>query len=133
MTEDMSLLMASDSARRAADEINLHISALGEESHGKWVAIRLSDGSSDKVLYDSEASARGHQPHPSFCAYFAIPPFAQFITPAEAEARLTYFRSLADAGYRYESGAPSPIAPLISVAAVRGRSRLALPYRGEWT
>jgi hypothetical protein len=124
---------ASDAARRASEAINVHISALGHEAFGKWVAVRLSDGSSDGVLYDHRREAVSHQFHESQCAYIRIPPFGQFIQPFEAEAMLTYHRSCYDAGYRVpDPEAPAPIVPLVPVAAPRRGSRLALPYRGEW-
>ena len=120
-----------DEARRACDQVNLHIAALGHESYGKWVAIRLSDGGSDGVLYDTRPDAIRHQLHEQLCAYFCIPPFGSMLTPREAEAFLSYARSLYDAGYRIpDPTAPAPITPLIPVAASSRRSRLALPYRG---
>jgi hypothetical protein len=125
--------MASDSARRAADAINLHIHAHGHDAFGKWVAIRLSDGSSDGTLYDRRADAVRHQFHESQCAYFRVPPFGELISPAEAEAFLTYARSVYDAGYRVpDPEAPAMIQPLTTVAAPGRGARLALPYRGEW-
>lgn len=121
----------SDEARRAADAVNLHIAALGHEAYGKWVAIRLSDGGSDGTLYDTRPDAIRHQLHEQLCAYFCIPPFGNLLSPPEAEAFLTYTRSLYDAGYRIpDPTAPAPIVPLINVAAPRRGSRLALPYRG---
>jgi hypothetical protein len=125
---------ASESSRRAADAINLHIHAHGHDAYRKWVAIRLSDGSSDGTLYDTRDDAIRHQLHESQAAYFCLPPFGEFISPEEAEAFLTYHRSVYDAGYRVPGpGGPAMIQPLTKVAAPGRGARLALPYRGEWT
>jgi hypothetical protein len=124
----------SDSSRRAADAVNLHIYAHGDQAFGKWVAIRLSDGGSDGVLYDSRRDAIRHQFHERQCCYFRIPPFGQTITPAEAETFLSYNRSIYDAGYRMpDPDAPAPIPQLTPVVAPRRGAKLALPHRGEWT
>lgn len=123
----------SDEARRAADQVNVHVAALGREACGKWVAIRLSDGGSDGTLYDTRPDAIRHQFHEQQCAYFCIPGVPTFLTAREAEAFLTYCRSLYDAGYRIpDPTAPAPIVPLTAVAAPGRGSRLALPYRGLW-
>lgn len=130
----------SDSAKRAADQVNLHIDTLKFAAVGRWVALRLSDGGSDGVLYDSKRDAIIHQLHEKLCAYLCIPPMAPAhpVTPREMEAYLTLHRSMYDAGFRLQDpdDPRTIINPLISVAAPRypGRrpSRLALPYRGEW-
>lgn len=123
----------SDSARRMADEVNLHIAAIGEAATGKWVAIRLSDGSSDGVLYDTRKAAILHQVHEKQCLYVCIPPFGTQMTPREAQSFLNLHRSMYDAGYRLQDpDDPAPINPLIGVAAPSRRSTLAFPYRGEW-
>lgn len=62
-----------DIGKRASDIINLHITALTwEEIQFKFVAIRLSDGGSDNVLYDSKRDAIRHQVHEQQCAYVAL-------------------------------------------------------------
>lgn len=129
----MNVHMASDSARRAADEINRHIFVLGHEAFGKWVAIRLSDGSSDGVLYDNRADAIRHQLHEHQSAYFCIPPYGCTITASEAETFMTYHRSMYDAGARYgDPDAPAPITPLLATAAPRRGAKLSWAYKGEW-
>ena len=65
-----------DRTRRAYDQIMTHVHGLGEEAAGRWVAIRLSDGGSDGVLYDSKPDATRHQLHEKQCAYVCIPPFS---------------------------------------------------------
>ena len=65
-----------DRTRRAWDQLMTHIAAVGIESAGHWVAIRLSDGGSDGVLYDSKMDATKHQLHERQCAYICIHPFA---------------------------------------------------------
>lgn len=123
----------SDSARRMADNVNIHIAALGEAASGKWVAIRLSDGGSDGVLYDTRTQAITHQVHEKQCLYVRIPPFGDTMTPREAQAFLNLQRSLYDAGYRLQDpDDPAPINPLIPVAAPSARSKFAYLWNGEW-
>ena len=88
----------SDSARRCSDIINMHVTALGFAVFGKWAAIRLSDGGSDNVVYDSKADAVRHQLHEQQCAYVMIP--ADGMSPQNAEIFLEFNRKLRDNGMR---------------------------------
>ena len=87
----------SDEGKRASEIITLHLIA-NNEHVGKWVAIRLSDGGSDGVLYDSRANAIRFQLHEQQCMYVKIPPDGM---PAEHATRfLEIHRMIYDAGYR---------------------------------
>jgi hypothetical protein len=66
-------------------------------SYGKWAAIRLSDGGSDNVVYDSREDAINHQLHEELCCYVFIP--FTGMTPKEAEAFMELNRALYDAGW----------------------------------
>lgn len=88
----------SDAARHASDAVNLHLSALGFEAVGKWVAIRLMDGRSDGTLYDRKAEAIRHQLFEKLCAYVRIPPGG--MNPCQAESYLASHRKMYDAGFR---------------------------------
>jgi hypothetical protein len=88
----------SDAARRASDVITLHLLADRERAVNSWVAIRLSDGGSDGILYDSKAAAVRHQLHEYQCAYAKVPPDG--MGPREAEIFLRFNRELYDAGMR---------------------------------
>lgn len=123
----------SDAARRMSDAVNLHVQALGVQASGRWVAIRLSDGGSDGVLYDYRRDAILHQLHEKLCCYVRIPPFGQMMSTREAESYLTLHRSMYDAGYRLQDpDGPEVIKPLMNVAAPRRGSRLAWKYNGVW-
>lgn len=90
----------SDRARRCSDVITQMIVDFGDRKNelwGKWVAIRLSDGSSDRNIYDSKATAQKHQLHPRQCAYVCIPP--EGMSPRQAETYLRFIEGLYDAGY----------------------------------
>jgi hypothetical protein len=65
---------------------------------GHWVAVRLSDGGSDGVVYDHRREAVAHQLHESLCAYVQIHPGG--MTVAEAESVLKFYRYAYDAGFR---------------------------------
>lgn len=106
----------SDAARRCSDTINTHLLADREGNVGRWVAIRLSDGGSDGVVYDERADAIRHQLHETQCAYV-------FITPdgmgyREAEIFLQYNRRLYDAGMRMPDphrSSPMPITTRLEI------------------
>lgn len=97
----------SDAARRCSDIVN---NAVGEGHRGWWVAVRLSDGGSDGVLYASREAAIKHQIHESQCAYVQVP--WDQMTPREAEAFLGFHRKCYDAGFRLtDPDAPEPVMP----------------------
>lgn len=87
-----------DSARRASDVVNTHLLADRAGNLGRWVAIRLSDGGSDGVVYDSPADAANAQLHYQTCAYVQIQPGG--MPPREAAGMLAYHRAVYDAGNR---------------------------------
>jgi hypothetical protein len=87
-----------DAANRCSDLVALHLSADLEGARNSWVAIRLSDGGSDGVLYETRDSAICHQLHETQCAYLKIPPGG--ITVREAMSYLHFHRQTYDAGFR---------------------------------
>ena len=88
----------SDAARRASEAVQLQLTVNGAHAIGKWVAIRLSDGGSDHVLYDTKADAVRHQLYETMCAYVCIPPGG--MPPEDAEVYLREMRKMYDAGVR---------------------------------
>jgi hypothetical protein len=89
----------SDAARHCADAVNIHVTVHGAfGAIGKWVAVRLADGKSDGMLYDTKGDAVKHQLHEMMCAYVCITPGG--MTPADAESYLRTHRKLYEAGYR---------------------------------
>lgn len=90
-----------DAAQRMADTLALHQTALGfdEILAGRYVAVRLSDGGSDGVAYDSRAAAIVHQKHnASRCAYFRVP--LERMSVQACDVLLMYVRAAYDHGYR---------------------------------
>lgn len=88
-------LKCGDAARRVSDEITLHAIA---GSAGKWAAIKLADGTSDHVAYDSRSDAVIHQASPEYCTFVLIPPDG--MTVKEADVFLDFWRQVYDAGFR---------------------------------
>lgn len=86
----------SDAARRVSDAMTLHLLADGDGNWHKWVAFRLSDGTSDGVVYDTPIEAADHQLHYKQCAYIQIQRGG--ISPKAAEVMLNYYRKTYDAG-----------------------------------
>ena len=85
----------SDAAKRCSDIVTMHIAA-GQA--GRWCAIRLSDGGSDGVVYDTRSDAIRHQLHETLCAYVQIP--RDSMPPEHAERFLAFHRKCYDAGFR---------------------------------
>lgn len=89
-----------DRTRRAWDVLQTHCLAVpAGDIGGWWVAIRLSDGSSDGNLYRSKAEATRFQLHETQCAYVCIPPFGD-MTIRELDLFLRLNEQVYDAGGR---------------------------------
>jgi hypothetical protein len=86
---------AIDIGKRASEAINLHVYG---GNVGKWVAIRLSDGGSDGIPYDTRREAITHQLHEQLCCYIKVTPDG--ITPHDALRFVLVNRALYDAGFR---------------------------------
>jgi hypothetical protein len=62
-----------DSAKRMSEVINERLAWFPFlELMTKWMAFRLEDGSSDRIVYDSRAEAVRHQTNENLCCYFAF-------------------------------------------------------------
>lgn len=72
-----------DAARRCSDAVTFQLTVHGENAFGKWLAVRLIDGSSDATLYDTKADAVRHQFHEQLCAYICIPPTGMPVEDAQ--------------------------------------------------
>ena len=88
-----------DRTRRAYDAITLHYLGKGTDAGGHWVAIRLSDGGSDNVLYNSKADATRRQLHEKQCAYICLPPYGQ-MSIGEVHRYLELNEQIYDSGGR---------------------------------
>ncbi len=73
-----------DTGKRASDAIRQHISNDRELAVGSWIALRLSDGGSDRQLYPTKSTAIEYQLHETQCAYVVIPPDGMSKQDAEA-------------------------------------------------
>lgn len=62
-----------DAAKRMTDTINLHrVANEWEDIKTKYVAFKMSDGTSDDVLYDTYQDAYSHQSLPQTCIYISF-------------------------------------------------------------
>lgn len=89
----MNLIKYSDAAKRCSDTVNLHITAAIAQGDidvamGKWIAIKLEDGSSDNTLYDTKDDAIKYQSNPKLCCYIKIPPDGMTLKHAESYLRI---------------------------------------------
>lgn len=92
-----------ESGKRAADNLNIHtLCNTREDIRDKWVAIKLADGSSDGVLYDSAPDAVRHQLHEQQCWYVCF----RGLSPGGINAKdcaimLMHYRKAYAAGLRF--------------------------------
>lgn len=102
------LMELSDAGRRCSDTIRMHIAA---GMSGKYAAIKLIDGSSDGIAYDTRADAIRHQLHETLCAYVKIP--VDDMPPEHATRFLILNRKVYDAGAHFtDPDGPEMFMPL---------------------
>jgi hypothetical protein len=103
-------MQVDDAAKRAYDVVREIVGNLSYEERTAYpyVALKLSDGSSDGKNYDTKREAVAAQFHEQLCAYFSfrLAPNG-FATPRDAAIFLAYHRAAYDAGARL----PDPDAP----------------------
>lgn len=90
-----------DAAKRASDFVNealVHYPWDVIKSH--CVAIRLSDGGSDRVLYENKKEAVKHQLHEQQCAYVFFRNMLGGSTPREMAEFIKFNREAYKAGFR---------------------------------
>ena len=84
-----------DAARRMASAVTL---AAMNGGAGRWLSVKLQDGSSDHTLYDRRSDAVSHQLSPEYATYVMIPPDG--MTTGQADRVLGFWRDCYDAGFR---------------------------------
>lgn len=115
----------SDAAHRCSDIVTM--AAIAGDT-GKWLAIRMSDGGYDGVIYDHRRDAVRHQLSENWCCYVQVQPGG--MTPKEADAFISYCRALYDAGFRLpDPEFQPPLMPLL--AKDQKRQIAALTKRGR--
>ncbi len=91
----------SDAAKRAADIVNGYLAWVPiDELRRKYIAVRLSDGGTDGVLYDSKRDAVRHQLDEFLCAYVSFRNLLNGATAREMEIFLKFNRDAYDKGFR---------------------------------
>lgn len=95
-------VIVTDAAKRAHDTVNSYASYIPwDQRLRSWVAIRLADGGSDGVLYESRQAAIRHQAHEQQCAYFSYRNAPNgFSSVKDAQLYLDYHRMAYDGGFR---------------------------------
>jgi hypothetical protein len=81
-----------DKGQRCSDIIRQHLLDDNELARQSWVAIRLSDGGSDGILYPLKEIAVYHQLHEKQCAYLRVLPTG--ISAREATSFLYHMAQL---------------------------------------
>lgn len=90
-----------DAAKRASDIVNSYrVFHEWDDLKTKWVAIRLSDGGHDGVLYDSKRDAVKHQMNEQQCAYVSFMNLAGGASAKEMAIFLQFNRDAYDRGFR---------------------------------
>lgn len=90
-----------DCGKRASDIVNTYISGMyWDDIKDKWIAIRLSDGGSDGILYDTKQDAVKHQYHEQQCAYVCFRNLISGARPREMAVFLKFNRDAYYKGFR---------------------------------
>jgi hypothetical protein len=121
-------IVVDDAAKRMAGIINGYVTFIPIwELKSKWIAIRLADGGSDGVLYDSRGDAVRHQSDERFCAFVCMASLVQGAKPMDCAIYLAFHRHAYDSGMRlHEPEAPQLIVPASLYDQVTGRRRMRL-------
>lgn len=91
----------SDAAKRAADTVNLHLTFnKWWDIRDKYIAFRMSDGTSDGVLYDTKRDAVTHQLSEQQCFYVSFRNLMNGASPREMQAYINFVRDAYDHGFR---------------------------------
>lgn len=123
----------TDAAKRCYDEIREIVEDTDYSTRTithSWVAIRLSDGGTDKTCYDRKQAAVQHQLHEQLCAYMSFRNAPNgFASPLEAQIFLNWNRQAYDNGMRMPdpddaSGGPDLIMPSMDEHLRNQMSRL---------
>jgi len=127
----------TDPAKRIHDTYSLHRLADPIGNIGRWFAVAIADGTSDRVLYDSRRDAIRHQHHNEhYYAYIQIVP--SDMTLCDCEFFLSGVKKMYDARKAlmdrdHHSGGLEPITRLAvedQMAMVNGRTtNLIIPGR----
>jgi hypothetical protein len=92
-------VVITDAARRMSDRINLWIVAQPwDVLKNSWVAIRLANGGTDGVLYDTRQDAISHQLDERHCAYFSFRTALGGVNARDCQLFLDVHRQVYDAG-----------------------------------
>jgi len=107
-------IVITDAARRMSDNINARVVfTTWDQLCNAWMAFKLSDGSSDGVLYDTRDDAVNHQLHERMCAYFYMRNALGGTNPRDCQLFLDMHRNVYDNGGHFTDPlAPSAILPL---------------------
>jgi len=120
----------SDAGRRCSDAVRMHIAAGGV---GRYIAVKLTDGSNDGNLYDTRADAIRHQLHETQCMYVKIP--ADDMPPEHATRLLVLSRKVYDAGAHFtDPDGPEMFVPLSTDsvdAMIRDLGKVQVSRRGR--
>jgi hypothetical protein len=118
-------IVVGDEAKRMAGIINGYVTFVPTwELKTKWIAVRLNDGGTDGVLYDSRDAAISHQHDERFCAYVCLGSMISGAKPLDCAIYLEFHRQAYDAGMRlHEPEAPQLIVPTQTYDRITGRIR----------
>lgn len=118
-----------DRAQRASDLINEARATLDwDQLRTCWIAIRLSDGGSDMVIYDTKRDAVRYQLHEQQCAYICFKNLIGGATPNDMLRYLRFVEKAYAAGMRLPdpddpTGGPDLAPTAGHIDSITGRRR----------
>lgn len=90
-----------DCGKRASEIINTYVVGMNwDDIKNSFIAIRISDGGSDGVLYDSMRDAAQHQLHEQSCYYFCFRNAMGGVNPRDMAILIKFARDAYYRGFR---------------------------------
>ena len=94
-------VVPTDAAKRIHETINImHIARTWDELSNGWMAFKLSDGTTDNVLYGTRADAINHQLHETTCLYLSMRKTLGGVPIRDCQLLLDVHRHIYDNGGR---------------------------------
>ena len=122
-----------DAAQRFADIVNERVTWFPfSVLVNKWMAFKLEDGSSDKVMYDTRRDAVKHQANENLCCYFTFRNCPGGIQTRDAYLYMQFHRHAYSRGARLadpddRNGGRDFIEPVSRLGVASQAQRLILP------
>lgn len=114
-----------DAGKRMSEIVgNVVTWAEWDEIVASWMAFKLEDGDSDRVLYPTRREAILHQPRPEHCFYLKLAECRAGLSPRDATILISVFRIQRDRGRYHPDLDMDMVTPLTREGLVQPIARV---------